>query len=503
MSVAIGIAHPPAPDVPALKAVYTRAGTIIPPSAAATGSVTARRSRSSPVTISRLISRPTTKKNTAIRPSSTRARQSSCSPATSNGSSRCQNEAQPSRHGELASTRLTTVAISSTMPPADSTWTNRTIGATVRRTTLMGIGILLGDGRDARRPDFPALRCRSLAAGSRRRRTAGDAQPPRIGGTVTGATSPSAAPSPAARVTGAHRHRRHSPAPSPAAPSPAAPSPAAPSPAAPSPAAPSPSRRHRHRRHRHRRHRHRRHRHRTFGTVTGGTDTVTFGTVTGGTDTVTFGTVTGGTRQSGDCGRRTRGRRRGCPRRRRGGRRRRAGQRRRRMRVRSRSDVSLRSLPARWEQALPQRCARRSGRLSSGADITSANGNRLDHSGAANGSTSRRPARSRRRPVPTPHPPTGTGSPTAGPPTARSPRCSPERPRRRAVPTPRPPTGTGSTTTGAANGSITSATGAVTSLDHRDDRARRRRRPPRRPARSRLRAPRRAARSRCRPPGYS
>ena len=71
MSVAIGIPHPLTPSPPALNATKISAGTIMPPSAAIAGSATARRSRSSPVTSSRLISMPTTKKNTAINKSLT------------------------------------------------------------------------------------------------------------------------------------------------------------------------------------------------------------------------------------------------------------------------------------------------------------------------------------------------------------------------------------------------------------------------------------------------
>ena len=71
MSVAMGMPHPRAPSPPTLKAAKMSAGRIMPPSAATIGSAAARGSRSSPVTISRLISRPATKKNSAIRPSLT------------------------------------------------------------------------------------------------------------------------------------------------------------------------------------------------------------------------------------------------------------------------------------------------------------------------------------------------------------------------------------------------------------------------------------------------
>jgi hypothetical protein len=70
MSVATGMAHAcPAPGAPALMARASSAGTIMPPSAAITGSVADLRSASSPTTSSRFSSRPATKKNTANRPS--------------------------------------------------------------------------------------------------------------------------------------------------------------------------------------------------------------------------------------------------------------------------------------------------------------------------------------------------------------------------------------------------------------------------------------------------
>ena len=69
MSVAMGMPQPAAPSVPALMARYISAGTTAPPTAAATGSAAPRTEDSSPTSTSRLISRPTTKKNTAISPS--------------------------------------------------------------------------------------------------------------------------------------------------------------------------------------------------------------------------------------------------------------------------------------------------------------------------------------------------------------------------------------------------------------------------------------------------
>jgi hypothetical protein len=69
MSVAIGMPHPAAPLPPTFSTASIPAGTDIPPSAAATDSAAFLGSASSPTVTSRLISRPTRKKKTAIRPS--------------------------------------------------------------------------------------------------------------------------------------------------------------------------------------------------------------------------------------------------------------------------------------------------------------------------------------------------------------------------------------------------------------------------------------------------
>jgi len=71
MSVAMGIAQPSASSPPAVSVRKIAAGSSTPPRAASTGRRATRGSRSSPVTSSRLISRPTTKKKRAIRPSLT------------------------------------------------------------------------------------------------------------------------------------------------------------------------------------------------------------------------------------------------------------------------------------------------------------------------------------------------------------------------------------------------------------------------------------------------
>ena len=79
MSVAIGMPQPLPRPVPTVINAKRTAGTIIPPSAAAIGTIAAHGSRSSPTAISRLISSPTTKKKIVIRPSLTHAsRVSAC-----------------------------------------------------------------------------------------------------------------------------------------------------------------------------------------------------------------------------------------------------------------------------------------------------------------------------------------------------------------------------------------------------------------------------------------
>ena len=74
MSVAVGTGQPLGdPASPWLTARYVRAGTIIPPAAANRGRASRRGLDSSPRSTSNLISRPTTRKNTAISPSLTQS----------------------------------------------------------------------------------------------------------------------------------------------------------------------------------------------------------------------------------------------------------------------------------------------------------------------------------------------------------------------------------------------------------------------------------------------
>jgi hypothetical protein len=71
MSVAMGIPQPRDASPGGFTARNSAAGMSMPPTAARTGSAAARGSRSSPTVSSRLISRPTTKKNNVIKPSFT------------------------------------------------------------------------------------------------------------------------------------------------------------------------------------------------------------------------------------------------------------------------------------------------------------------------------------------------------------------------------------------------------------------------------------------------
>ena len=71
MSVAMGTPQPIPVAPPLATDRYRPAGTSIPPSAAAKGKAARRHSESSPWCSSPLISRPTTKKKTTMRPSLT------------------------------------------------------------------------------------------------------------------------------------------------------------------------------------------------------------------------------------------------------------------------------------------------------------------------------------------------------------------------------------------------------------------------------------------------
>jgi hypothetical protein len=93
MSVAIGMPHPLEASPEEFNAKYRIAGITIPPRAAMAGRAAARKEFNAPVTSSRLISRPTTKKNRAINASLTNSARSSswrCHDPTDNSMWECQ-----------------------------------------------------------------------------------------------------------------------------------------------------------------------------------------------------------------------------------------------------------------------------------------------------------------------------------------------------------------------------------------------------------------------------
>ena len=119
VSVDIAAPQPCAPLPPALNARNMATGTAIPPSAAATGIARRWRSRSSPVSSSRLASSPTTRKKSVIKPSFTQCRRSSEMPPLPMviESFVVQNDSYESDQGELAHRSAATAAASRTIAP--------------------------------------------------------------------------------------------------------------------------------------------------------------------------------------------------------------------------------------------------------------------------------------------------------------------------------------------------------------------------------------------------
>ena len=118
MSVATTIAQPRDALAPAM-ARYISAGTIMPPMAAATGRNAPRLVANCPLTNSRLISRPTTKKKIVINPSLTHSRRvrcRECSPTVIEIVV-VHNCSYDDDQGELAQIIATTAAITSRTPP--------------------------------------------------------------------------------------------------------------------------------------------------------------------------------------------------------------------------------------------------------------------------------------------------------------------------------------------------------------------------------------------------
>lgn len=152
MSVATGTPQPPAVSLPALSRRYTPAGTTMPPMAAMMGRARVFGSRSSPVVTSRLISRPTTRKNRVIRPSLTQCCKSMpmLSPPSWTVAKVLHRCSYEPRSGELGQTSATTVAPRRKTPDASSVRRNssrRVERSSEERTAIASLFC---------RPGFPA-----------------------------------------------------------------------------------------------------------------------------------------------------------------------------------------------------------------------------------------------------------------------------------------------------------------------------------------------------------
>ena len=136
MSVAIGTPQPRAAVPPPASARKIKAGSTAPPIAAAMGRVARRSVASSPTRISRLISRPTTRKNTAIRPSLTQWRSDSdrCRPPRSMASSVPHRSAYADANGEFAHNSATAAAAMRSTPLEALARENSRNGASRRST---------------------------------------------------------------------------------------------------------------------------------------------------------------------------------------------------------------------------------------------------------------------------------------------------------------------------------------------------------------------------------
>src|SRR6478735_11072156 len=165
MSVAVGAASPRAKPSAAVRftARYRSAGTTMPPTAATIGTTAVLGFRSSPATISRLSSRPTTKKKIASRPSvahvaTVRSRCRAAGPRT------VSDTWVYDAGSRFAHSSAATVAASSSAPPTRS---SRRVSSRLRsdpgdsaaNRRLTGVGTGTSEaGERTRRPDFPAHR---------------------------------------------------------------------------------------------------------------------------------------------------------------------------------------------------------------------------------------------------------------------------------------------------------------------------------------------------------
>lgn len=133
MSVAIGTAHPRCSSGSGTRARNTSAGTTIPPSAAPAGTSAWRTDRSSPDTISRFSSRPTTRKKIAIRKSLIQRISGllSAKPPAPAVNECCRIRPYPGER--LAQASAITVAARSTIPEAVSSRKNASSGESSSR----------------------------------------------------------------------------------------------------------------------------------------------------------------------------------------------------------------------------------------------------------------------------------------------------------------------------------------------------------------------------------
>lgn len=122
MSVAIGIPQPRSPAPPALSVRYSSAGTSMPPIAPAIANPALRGEDSSPTSSSRLISRPTSRKNSTINPSLIQwsSDLESAAPSGPMVHFVSQSARYVSPQGELAQTSAITALSSSRVPLAAS-----------------------------------------------------------------------------------------------------------------------------------------------------------------------------------------------------------------------------------------------------------------------------------------------------------------------------------------------------------------------------------------------
>ena len=118
ISFAMGTPQPCSKPLPAFTTVYTTAGTTAPPAAPKMGSNALRGLRSSPAVSSNFISRPTNRKNMAMRKSLMKCSNDRCGaklPSEKPRSKSCQNEAKYGSTGVFSMTRAATAAASMSM----------------------------------------------------------------------------------------------------------------------------------------------------------------------------------------------------------------------------------------------------------------------------------------------------------------------------------------------------------------------------------------------------